>query len=152
MGQIKSKTIDMSKYPKISELKHGKWFRATIDGADCYGKISIDSDGDIFLCQNSRSGNSARNKLGFDSSWVIAGKRDGAKTVNYLGVFPGQVSELKVLSRKPAGYEAPRVLPEPIKIGAYELKVQSDKVIKFGCTEVTKEEYLKVGYAMDWIE
>jgi hypothetical protein len=55
----------------LKDLKDGMEFNAVIDGFETSGKISIDSDGDIFLCQNDCNGALTENRHGYKYSWWI---------------------------------------------------------------------------------
>ena len=128
---------------KIKEIKvkrqlfrHGQWFKATIDGVDCVGKVSINDSGKVFFCQNHSelNGSDASNKLGFYHSWVL----------------DDNVKKLKLLSRKPASFKTPVALP---KIGTYSvILVDGGETVKVGCTPVSRELYLEVGRKAGWIE
>ena len=70
--------------PKIDLLQcDGRRFRAKIRSILCEGIISVES-GDVFLCQNSINGFSARDKKGFIWSWLV---HDGShEWLNYNNV------------------------------------------------------------------
>jgi len=54
----------------IQETDEGKSFVCMWNEEKVEGKIHFEN-GEIFLCQNSRNGRDAVNKLGYDYSWVI---------------------------------------------------------------------------------
>ena len=54
----------------IQEMDEGKSFVCMWNEEKVEGKIHFEN-GEIFLCQNSRNGRDAVNKLGYDYSWVI---------------------------------------------------------------------------------
>lgn len=127
-----------------SDYKHKQWFRANIDGKDCIGRVSISGkSGKVYLCQNDQDGSSAPDKLGFHSSWCV-------ETGSTRDLKKHDVKNLVLLSRKPASFKMPVVLPA---IGSYSAKITSNgEVIKVGCTPVSRELYLKVGRMAGWIE
>ena len=63
----------MSKLTKYSELKHG--MRVTCKIKDIQindAKLSINKDGNVYICQNKLSRYNAENKLGYKYSWWVA--------------------------------------------------------------------------------
>ncbi len=55
-----------------NDLKHGMKVTCKLKGIVIDdAKISIDSEGAIFICQNEKSGSGTNNKLGYDYSWNI---------------------------------------------------------------------------------
>jgi hypothetical protein len=122
--------------------KHGQWFRATINGEECIGRISINS-GNVFLCQEVHDGSKAPDKLGFLFSWTVGSGSDS-------GLKGHEVTNLKLLSRKPASFVKPMVLPS---IGEYRAAlVNNGETIRVGCTPVSRGLYLEVGRKAGWIE
>jgi hypothetical protein len=135
----------MKKTIKKSSYRHGQWFRATIQGGECVGRISINSDKNdgVFLCQDIEDGYSADYKLGFLFSWTI-GKGSSQDLKNH------EVTNLKLLSRKPASFKKSTSLPH---IGDYKaILINGGETIKVGCTPVSRELYLEVGRKVGWIE
>jgi len=59
----------------IQETDEGKSFVCMWNEEKVEGKIHFEN-GEIFLCQNSRNGRDAVNKLGYDYSWVIITSSD----------------------------------------------------------------------------
>ncbi len=53
------------------DLKDGMSFTAEIQGTKCFGKISIEKNGNIYLCQNEEDGNDCGDKKGYEYSWLI---------------------------------------------------------------------------------
>lgn len=52
--------------------KHGQKVKCEIEGVKVNdARISIDRDGDIYICQNERNGAGAEDKLGYKYSWWI---------------------------------------------------------------------------------
>jgi len=132
----------MKKVIKKLKFKHGQWFSAEIKGIKCWGKISIDPDGEVFLCQNVQNGCEAENNLGFEYSWTLdRGTPDE--------IEENQVTELKLLSRKPAGVFIPKTLPA---IDDFKTILVNHETIKVGCTPVSKDLYLEIGRLAGWIE
>jgi len=132
-----SKTVGKRTY------KHGQWFRATINGEKCVGRVSINNSGAVYLCQEMADGSSAPDKLGFSFSWAVGTGSDPKLKYH-------DVRDLVLLSRKPASYKAPMVLPP---IGDYRAILTNDgETIKVGCTPVSRELYLEVGRLAGWIE
>ena len=68
--------VEETKAPESIEYKHGQSFTAMIDSIPVKGKISINSSGVVFLCQDEQSGCNTDNKLGYKYSWTIG---DGTK-------------------------------------------------------------------------
>lgn len=61
----------MEKIP-YSRFKHGQKVTCKIDGEQIDdAKVSIDKDGDVYVCQNKKNGVDAENKLGYEYSWRI---------------------------------------------------------------------------------
>lgn len=63
------------------ELKkhHGKWVTCSIKGDEIQNaKISVEGER-VFICQNLHSGLKAKDKLGFEYSWIISTKHIGDK-------------------------------------------------------------------------
>jgi hypothetical protein len=56
---------------ELEDLKDGMEFTATICGTETSGRISIDSDGCIYLCQNDCDGAYVENRHGYKYSWKI---------------------------------------------------------------------------------
>jgi len=55
------------------ELEHGLPVICEIEGFLIEdAKISIDSDGEYFICQNKKNGSMAEDKLGYPYSWSIS--------------------------------------------------------------------------------
>jgi hypothetical protein len=132
----------MKKTVKKSDYRHKQWFRANINGDDCIGRVSMEGD-EIYLCQYEQDGASADDKLGFPYSWQVGrGSEDELRM--------SDVENLKLLSRKPAYFEAPISLPY---IGDYRAVIRDNgETIRVGCTPVSRELYLKVGRLAGWIE
>lgn len=68
----------------IDLRKHvGERFSAYIWGSYCEGKIQM-QDGNIYLCQNVRSGESCNNKLGYKYSYALVNPiiNEGDTTIN----------------------------------------------------------------------
>lgn len=56
---------------QIKKLKHGQKVKCNIDSSKIDdAKVSIDSNGEIFICQNIKDGCDADNKLGYKYSWT----------------------------------------------------------------------------------
>jgi hypothetical protein len=55
---------------KFSDFVHGQKFRATIDGVECEGRVSIE-DGDVYLCQNEKDGAILYRVSGYKYTWRI---------------------------------------------------------------------------------
>lgn len=133
-----------------SKYKHGQWFKALIKGVSCVGRISINKNGDIFLCQNKQNGMQANNKLGFKYSWCINSGTDESLSLN-------EIILLELSSTEPKPYKIPK-LPD---VGSYEtllihtpetLAINQPKEIKVGCTKISRELYLEIGRLVNWIE
>lgn len=61
------------------KFTHGQRVKCTIDGKDIVdAKISIAKDGLPFICQNFKNGVPAKDKLGYNFSWVL--ERDFTKS------------------------------------------------------------------------
>ncbi len=80
-------------------FKHGQRFKATIDGTPVEGKVSIDKDGDVFLCQNKKDGADAHDKLGYKYSWCFLLKDenfiDGRKDVTSLTLLDRSILDVQ---------------------------------------------------------
>lgn len=136
----------MKKTFKKSDFRQGQWFKANIDGVACIGRVAVEGK-HIFLCQDSKDGSYVSNKLGFKCSWIIT----TGGTLN-LGSHNINVTDLVLLSRKPAGVItpfAPKFLGE---VGNYSAKLINEETVKVGCTPVSRELYLKIGRKAGWIE
>ena len=62
----------MPKITKYSELRHG--MRVKCEITDTYiddAKLSIDDNGNVWICQNERDGCDAVNKLNYRYSWFL---------------------------------------------------------------------------------
>jgi hypothetical protein len=124
-------------------LKQGQWFRAEIDGNECVGRVSISESDNVYLCQDVADGADAPDKLGFQYSWSVS--NGSAKALK-----DEHVKNFKLLSRKPASYVTPTILPS---IGSYSVTLKDNgETIKVGCTPVSRELYLEVGRKAGWIE
>lgn len=55
---------------------HNRPFKAAIDGAPCKGRVSVNKNKNVFLCQNEEFGWSAEDKLGYIFSWWVQAGRD----------------------------------------------------------------------------
>jgi hypothetical protein len=54
------------------KFKHGDKVTCTINGVDIKdARISINEDGDTYICQNVKRGNLANDLLGYKYSWVL---------------------------------------------------------------------------------
>lgn len=133
-----------------SKYKHGQWFKAVIKGVSCVGKVSINKNGYIYLCQDKQDGLKTNNTLSFKYSWGINSGTDECLDVN-------GVTLLKLSSTKPKPYKIPK-LPN---VGPYEtllihtpetLAINQPKKIKVGCTKISRELYLEIGRLVNWIE
>jgi hypothetical protein len=132
----------MKKIIKKSDFKHGQWFRANINDDYCIGRISIE-DNTVYLCQDTHNGSDADDKLGFTYSWQV--NKGSASDVK-----ANDVTNLELLSRKPASYKAPVLLPS---IGSFKVVLKDDgETVQVGCTPVSRELYLAVGRKAGWIE
>lgn len=80
----------MSYYPLILNRDN---FEAEIGGVKCKGKVSIDENGKVYLCQNETDGGFlADDKLGYKYVWFI-GYQDNIQAMS------NGVQNLKILSR-----------------------------------------------------
>ena len=88
-----SLTIDANKSSRIQALPpyfytHGQTFKAYIEGLLCEGKVSIDENTQIFLCQNTIGISTSENEiLGFKYIWIDKGTKqdlEAAKVENLL--------------------------------------------------------------------
>ena len=132
----------MKKVIKKSKYTHKQWFRATINGDECVGRVSVEGN-TIYLCQDVHDGSNADDKLGFTYSWQVGNGNDDLLKLN-------DVANLQLLSRKPVNIQPPLILPN---VGAYRTVLKSDgETINVGCTPVSRELYLKVGRLAGWIE
>jgi hypothetical protein len=124
-------------------LKHGQWFKAEINGHECIGRVSISESGNVYLCQDVMEGSGAPNKLGFPYSWSA---NNGSASM----LKRNDVRKFKLLSRRPASFQAPLVLPN---IGSYNVILRDNgETVQVGCTPVSRELYLEVGRRAGWIE
>ena len=70
--KAKTPEIPVTIENKVIPFKHGDSVTCTIEGDIIVdGKISIDADGTIFVCQNKHDGWGANDLLGYDGSWSI---------------------------------------------------------------------------------
>ena len=92
--ESKPLSIDTNKASRIQALPpyfytHGQKFKAYIEGLLCEGKVSIDENTQIFLCQNTIGISTSENEiLGFKYSiWIDKGTKqdlEAAKVENLL--------------------------------------------------------------------
>lgn len=62
---------------KYSQFRHGMKCTCEIDGTKITdAKISINRDGQVYICQNKENGATATNKLGYKYSWLILSKNE----------------------------------------------------------------------------
>lgn len=133
---------------KKSDFRHGQWFKATIAGVNCVGKVAIEGK-NIYLCQDSKDGFDVDDKLGFRYSWIITNFGDGKLNLSSLNV---DVTNLTLLSRKPAGIITPFEIKFLGEVGNYIARLMDKETVKVGCTSVSREVYLEVGRKAGWIE
>ncbi len=65
------------------DLKDGMSFTAEIDGTKCSGKISIQGNENIYLCQNEQDGSECDDKKGYKYSWLICYGDDEFESGNF---------------------------------------------------------------------
>lgn len=53
------------------ELKHGMFYKCLIADVHCIGRISINPNGEVYLCQNKKNGYDAQEDFGFHHGWCI---------------------------------------------------------------------------------
>lgn len=64
----------VSKELQITKTDHGRKVIATLGTTKITdAKLSIDGDGNVFVCQNEVDGGVAENKLGYKYSWMLTG-------------------------------------------------------------------------------
>lgn len=69
------KSGEVRKLTKYSELKHGMRVRCKIDGVQVDdAKLSVDADGQVYVCQDVADGADAEDKLGYEYSWCLGFK------------------------------------------------------------------------------
>lgn len=56
---------------KFCDVHDGDEFRCKIQGVEARGKITIEDDGDVYLCQNVHVGHVCKDMKGFDNSWWV---------------------------------------------------------------------------------
>ena len=88
------KTIPYEKF------KHGQRVTCEIDGVKIDdAKISIDKDGEVFICQNKYDGDEPEDKLGYKYGWKITYKKveffDGKESVKNLQFLPRTLDDLE---------------------------------------------------------
>jgi hypothetical protein len=65
------------KLTKYNQLTHNMKVTCTINGIKIDdAKLSIDDDGEVFICQDYKDGCNTENKLGYKFSWYLANKND----------------------------------------------------------------------------
>lgn len=76
----------------------GRHFRCKIEGTPVKGKIRVEDNNSVYLCQNERRGDDARDKYGYKYSWsVLSGSN---KELTYSDVsdfvlFPSTPDEIE---------------------------------------------------------
>lgn len=112
-------------------MKKGQYFSATIEGKHVMGIIQEEC-GTFFLCQNTKNGNNASDKLGFEYSWNIRSGSD-------YDMERENVKNFKIISKREFLKNYPSFKPIitlPSSILGYDIKMENGKV-RFGCGEVT---------------
>ena len=121
--------------PNWANIPVGTKFTGTLSGRKSEGRIQKES-GNIYLCQNEYNGSPCNNRLGFKFSYSI---NSGS-----LANLKSQDVQISTITLDPS-FKAPP-LPKVKYIGSNTVYYESDKLIKVGCTSVTKnqiEEILK---------
>lgn len=121
---------------RYEDFKHGQPFKARIHGEPAEGKISInEGDGRIFLCQNTKNGSPADNKLGFPYSWVLIVPGDdfteGRNNVTDL-VLEGKF-----------GTDAPSDSPEGMKWGVRWDRKSAPDPVRFFKTKKAADKFIQ---------
>lgn len=50
---------------------HTQPYKCEIEGTPCKGRVSVNKDKNVFLCQNKKCGVPASNKLTYKYSWLV---------------------------------------------------------------------------------
>lgn len=81
------------------KFKHGQRVTCEIRGLKITdAKISIDSDGTAYICQNIANGVRAEDKLGYRMGWTINRAeyyKDGDNSITNLQLFPRTIDDLE---------------------------------------------------------
>lgn len=115
---------------KEIKYKDGDNFKAIIDGALCYGKITINENENIYFCQNFKDGRETPFRKGFDYSWVI----------------DDTVKDVKILSKSfrfPKGHKPNKSIIEIRLNDDYTAIIHKD-YIKVGCQIIPKSKILEI--------
>lgn len=125
--------IDWSKVP------NGTYMTAKIEGRLAKGVLYKGTDGNMWICQNTRKGNTAPFKFGFKYSWSFRQCSDGVQHTS-------DVSDIQ-FPPKPASLKIPAV-PVQLKVGTYKALVTKDSVT-VGCQTISKAQVKAVWDAMN---
>ena len=69
------------KIEKYEDLVHGMYVTCEIDGEKIEdARLSINEDGDVYICQNKKDGAPTKKLFGYTYSWWMASKNDNSAT------------------------------------------------------------------------
>jgi hypothetical protein len=109
----------------------GTWFSATIDGVKAVGQVTGEAN-TVYLCQQVKDGDDARNKLGWPFSWNV--QEGTAEDLNAHGV-----TKFKLLKGRPKGLKQKLIIT--IRDNVVEFHRGH---IKIGCTTVDNATVRKI--------
>lgn len=104
---------------------HNLPFKAVIDGIPCKGRVSVNDNKKVFLCQNKKCGVPTSNKLTYKYSWLVQNSDEDCAFIDTNVTDFEFITEEELNAGSPPSFESGTT---PSSIDGKEIEVTIDGV------------------------